>query len=76
MILELKVDYEQIVGLVKQLSEEEQTKLIKDILNERAKQRPLTVEEKIQLFDSIKIYTQVLEEPSIRREDWYGDDGR
>jgi len=46
------------------------------MLTYRASQRPLTPEEKIQLLDMAKLDNPVNETPSIRREDWYGDDGR
>jgi uncharacterized protein (DUF433 family) len=38
--------------------------------------KELTVEEKLALLESFKIDVPVLETASIRRVDWYGDDGR
>jgi Zn-dependent M16 (insulinase) family peptidase len=76
MALQLPIQYEQLVELVEQLSEEQQKDLIKRLLNLQAQQRPLTIEEKLKLLDAVKLHNAVNEEPSIRREDWYDDDGR
>lgn len=76
MAVQMNINYEQLVDLVEQLSEEQQSKLIDHILDERKRKRPLTAREKIQLLRAAQIDVEVLEEPSIRREDWYGDDGR
>jgi len=76
MAAHLNVDYEQVVSLVEQLSEEQQSDLIVRVLTQRARQRPLTIEEKIQLLDAAKLDNPVHEAPSVRREDWYDDDGR
>ncbi|PJF29550.1 MAG: hypothetical protein CUN52_07850 [Phototrophicales bacterium] len=76
MVANLKLDYEQIAHLVDQLTEEQQQALIIRILTHRASQRSLTPEEKIQLLDMVKLDNLVNEIPSIRREDWYDDDGR
>ncbi len=76
MTLQLTVDYAQVVELVEQLSEEQQKELIARLLTQRAHRRPLTADEKIQLLDAAKLHNSVNETPSIRREDWYGDDGR
>jgi hypothetical protein len=75
MAVQLKIDYEQLVRLVKQLSDAQQNALIAELLNERA-QHPLNAEEKIQRLDAAKLHNAVNEEMSIRRVDWYGDDGR
>jgi hypothetical protein len=66
---------DQVVELVDQLSPEEQTALTAYLL-ESARKRQLSAEEKIRLLRSAQIDVAVLQEPSIRREDWYGDDGR
>jgi hypothetical protein len=76
MVANLKLDYDQIVELVDQLDEQQQKALIIRMLTYRANQRPLTPEEKIQLLDMAKLDNPVNETPSIRREDWYDDDGR
>lgn len=45
-------------------------------LLESAQKRQLSVDEKMRLLRSVQISAEVNEEPSVRREDWYGDDGR
>lgn len=80
MTLQLPIRYEQLVELVDQLSEEQQQDLMKRLLRRdmtrHAQQRPLTVEEKLRLLDAIKLDVAINEEPSIRRVDWYDDEGR
>ena len=76
MTVQLGIDYEQVIQLVEQLSQAEQDDLISKLLLRRAEQRPLTVEEKLRLFDLAKIHAEVKQTPSPRREDWYDDDGR
>ena len=76
MAVQLSIEYEKLVELVEQLSEEQQRDLIRRLLLKRAEQRELTKEEKIQLLDASKLSIPVKEEPSVRRVDWYDDDGR
>jgi hypothetical protein len=76
MSIQLSIDYNQIIELVAQLTKAQQQDSVTRLLAERAKQRSLTAEEKIQLFDAAKIHHPVSEAPSPRREDKYGDDGR
>lgn len=67
--------FEEIVALVDQLSPMEQTELTAHLL-EAAQKRELSVAEKMKLLRSAQVDVTVLEEPSIRRVDWYDDDGR
>ena len=76
MAVQLNLDYDDLLGLVEQLSEAQQQDLIRQILTHRAQQRPLTPEEKIQLLDAAKLNNPVNEVPSIRRSDWYDNNGR
>jgi hypothetical protein len=76
MSVQLLIHYEQLLELVEQLSAEEQNDLIRRLLQRQSRQRPLTIEEKLQLLDAVKLDVAINEEPSIRRENWYGDDGR
>lgn len=76
MAVQLNIEYDQLVTLIDQLSEEQRRKLLTRLILQEAQQRPLTIEEKFQLLDAAKLHLQVNEEPSPRREDWYGDDGR
>jgi hypothetical protein len=76
MSAQIHVEYEQIVDLVEQLPAEQQNELIARVLKHRAETRPLTAEEKIRLLESIQIDNAINEQPSARRADWYGEDGR
>lgn len=76
MALRLPIEYEQLLELVEQLSEEQQRDLTKRLLARQAQQRPLTIEEKLKLLHAVKLDVAINEEPSVRREDWYDDDGR
>lgn len=69
------VSFEEIMNLVDRLSPTEQTQLTTHLL-ESAQKRQLSVDEKMRLLRSVQISAEVNEEPSVRREDWYGDDGR
>ena len=73
---QLRIEFEKLVELVEQLSEDQQRDLIARLLTQRARQQSLTAEEKIQLLDTAKLNVRVNEEPSVRRIDWYSDDGR
>jgi hypothetical protein len=76
MAVQLTIEYEQVVRLVEQLPAEQQEALLTVILRQRARQRPLTPEEKIRLVDAAKLDNPINVPPSVRRQDWYGDDGR
>lgn len=76
MTIQLTIDYEQLVALVDQLSEDQRTALLLHLVGSDAKSQPLSVEEKIRLLDAAKMNPVIQQSPSIRREDWYGDDGR
>jgi hypothetical protein len=75
MAVQLKIPYETVLNLVEQLPEEQKHELLTRLLN-NAENRPLTKEEKKTLYHSSILSIPVNEEPSIRREDWYDDDGR
>jgi hypothetical protein len=76
MAVNLQIEYDKLVELVDQLNEDQQRELVVHVLTQRSRQRVLTTEEKIQLLDAAKLTNAIREEPSIRRTDWYGDDGR
>jgi len=76
MAVQLSIEYEQLIVLIEQLTNEQRNDLLVRLLTHKAQERPLTAEEKIQLLDAAKLHLSVNEEPSLRREDWYGDDGR
>ena len=66
---------EEIIALVDTLTPIEQTQLTAHLI-EVARSRQLSVSEKMTLLRAAQIDVEVIHEPSIRREDWYGDDGR
>jgi hypothetical protein len=76
MTIHLPLQFQQVVDLVDQLSEQEQQILIQRLLARNTEMSPLTPAEKIRLFDASKLHNRVLETPSPRRADWYNDDGR
>lgn len=67
--------YGEVVKLAEQLTSEEQTTLITHLLD-LARRRQLTVAERKALMNATILSNPVAQEPSIRREDWYDDDGR
>ena len=76
MAVQLSIEYEQLVTLIDQLSDEQRKDLLTRLLTQQAHERPLTIEEKLQLLEAAKLRNPVNEEPSLSREDWYTDDGR
>jgi hypothetical protein len=75
MAVQLNIPYETLIELVEQLPIEQQQTLLERLL-EKKKERPLSKEEKLELYHASILSIPVKNEPSIRREDWYGDDGR
>ena len=75
MAVQLTIEYEQLVTLVEQLPAEKQTDLLQRLLT-HTQRRVLTNEEKKALYHASILHVPVNIEPSVRREDWYGDDGR
>jgi hypothetical protein len=73
--LKLTIEYETLVELAKQLSEEAKRSLIKE-LDESVTQHELTNEEWKEQFRSLSISRPVQEFYSMRREDWYDEFGR
>lgn len=71
---------------VKQLTERQQAlaenyethkdEWIADLLIQISRQRELTSAEKLRLSDAVELALPVQTMPSVRRQDWYGDDGR
>jgi hypothetical protein len=69
------ISYEEVVKLVEQLPEEQKQDLAQR-LQHFVPHRKLTVCEKMTLLRAAQLNVAVNEEPSIRREDWYDDEGR
>jgi hypothetical protein len=66
---------DQILRAAEQLSPEEQAILIQQ-LQEHTRQRVFPVDDKMELLRAAQLDVQVNQEPSVRRVDWYDDDGR
>lgn len=75
MLVHLPIPYETLVELVDQLPKAQQTALIQH-LQEVVQGSNLTKEEKKALLKASFRNIPLNQEPSIRREDWYDDDGR
>lgn len=75
MAVQLNIPYETLLNLVDQLPEEQQQALLQHLMK-RAGERTLTTDEKLALYHASIMDNPVNEAPSIRREDWYDDDGR
>jgi hypothetical protein len=69
------VTYDKVVELADQLTPDERQALIA-YLQERSKQHELTSSQWNMLFDAMKISVPLGDTFSLRREDWYDDDGR
>jgi hypothetical protein len=69
------ITFDRVLALVDQLTPQEQTRLTSHLLN-LARSRQLSAEEKMSLLRAVQVNAQVVEEPSVRRIDWYDDDGR
>jgi hypothetical protein len=75
MAVQLNIPYETLLTLIDQLPDEQKQDLLRHLLKQ-AGDRELTIEEKLALYHASILHNAVNEEPSIRREDWYNDDGR
>ena len=75
MAVQLQIPYDTLLGLVEQLQEAQKHDLLRYLLQQTSN-RDLTVEEKLALYHASIQHHAVNEAPSLRREDWYDDDGR
>lgn len=75
MAVRLEISFETLLGLVEQLTVEEQQTLLQH-LSKRLEEYAPTNDQKRALLESAIQDDPVLEEPSPYREDWYDDDGR
>ena len=75
MAVQLSIPFETLVSLVEQLPDDQKQTLIKRV-QAHADAAELSAEQKITRFEAIVIDAEVIEVPSVRREDWYDDDGR
>lgn len=74
MMVKLDISYELLLDLVNQLPQAQKDALRAHLSQHQPKK--LTAEEKIRLLREATIHIPVNEAPSIRREDWYDDNGR
>lgn len=75
MAVQLNIPYETLVDLVEQLSTEQQQDLLMR-LADNTQDRQLSKEERKALYHASIMRVPILDTPSVRRQDWYGDDGR
>ena len=75
MALQLTLDYPQLLMLVEQLDEAQQQALLVHLLN-KSSSPVLSSQERKALYRASILTHSVNKAPSMRREDWYGDDGR
>lgn len=76
MAVQLTIPYETLVELVEQLPEVEQKALMERLLSGKQAATLLTKAERVAAYHASIMSVPLREEPSIRREDWYDDDGR
>lgn len=69
------VTLQEVIALAEKLPPQDQTALLAHLLR-ISNQRELTVEEKKALLRASVLDVPLGENFSLRREDWYGDDGR
>jgi hypothetical protein len=65
-----------ILDQAKALSVQERKELLKLLIDTLDVGESMTAESKIHLLDAAKLHNPVREAPSVRRADWYDDDGR
>ena len=66
----------RVKGLAAEITKSHDNDLVARLLMRIGKQRKLTLAEQFRLVDAVRLDWKVKEEPSVRRADWYGDDGR
>ena len=70
MAVQLSIPYETLIALIDQLPDDQQRDLLRRLLD-KASARPLSVDERLALLDSLTIDAgAVLPGYSDRREDW------
>jgi len=66
----------RISELAEKVTKRYDNDLVARLLMRVGRQRELTVEEQLRLADSVTLEWKVLNEPSLRRADWYDADGQ
>ncbi len=75
MVVQLSLEYHQVIEIVSQLTDEQRESLLA-YLSQNRSQKMLSSAQRKAIFHANILAHTILEEPSVRREDWYGDDGR
>lgn len=75
MFLQSPITYQTILQLVEQLPDEQKEHLLLHLIQQAKTQQPANEERKT-LYHASILDMPVNEAPSIRRADWYDDDGR
>ncbi len=66
----------RVKGLAAEITKSHDNDLVARLLMRVGNQRKLTLAEQFRLADAVSLDWKVKEEPSVRRADWYGDDGQ
>ena len=66
----------RIRELTQEITKKHDNDLVARLLMRVGKQRQLTLAEQFRLVDAVRLDWKVKNEPSVRRADWYDDDGR
>lgn len=74
MAVQLTIPYETLVELVEQLPESQRGDLLNRLVQQQ--QKSTSTAQRLAAYHAGIDHTALREEPSIRREDWYSDDGR
>lgn len=74
--LQIRLHIKQYDQLFQEFDQNWGEELLAKILIQVARYRTLSAKEKIFLLDAAKIDVPIKKMPSMRREDWYGDNGR
>lgn len=72
MAVQLSIPFETLVSLVEQLPDDQKLTLIERVQT-HTDASTLSAAEKMTRLKSIQYDVTVIQEPSIRREDWYDD---
>ena len=62
--------------MTEEVTKKHDNDLVARLLMRVGKQRQLTLAEQFRLADAVRLDWKVKNQPSVRRADWYGDDGR
>jgi hypothetical protein len=72
-MVQMRISYHTLLELVDQLTDAQREALLAHLKSTTGQ---MSADERIAMFRAGMMNNPVNEEPSVRREDWYGDDGR